>query len=122
MCALEPIPVVPEAPNYDLTHYYAMLEDQIAHRVWPLVESLDTEKVTRYGTAGDTILQEATEWGADLVVVGSHGKGWVDRLLIGSVTERLLNRLPTSLLVVPVYALVASQEGARRMERRPAFA
>jgi len=121
MCALEPLPVIPETPNYDLTHYYAMLEDQIAHQVWPLVESLDTEKVTRYGTAVDAVLQEAGEWGADLVVVGSHGKGWVDRLLIGSVTERLLNRLPTSLLVVPVFAHVASKGTARRLEQHPAL-
>ena len=31
-----------------------------------------------------------------------HGKGWVDRLLIGSVTEDLLNNLPCAVLVVPV--------------------
>jgi nucleotide-binding universal stress UspA family protein len=122
MSVLEPLPVIPEAPNYDLTHYYAMMEDQVAHTVWPLVQSPKAEKVTRYGTAVETILQEATDWPADLVVVGSHGKGWVDRLLIGSVTERLLNRLPTSLLVVPVYAVVAAQDPARVMERRPAFA
>jgi hypothetical protein len=34
------------------------------------------------------------------VVVGSHGKGWVDRVLIGSTTERLLATLPAGLLVV----------------------
>jgi hypothetical protein len=36
--------------------------------------------------------------------MGSHGKGWIDRLLLGSVTERALNELPTSLLVVPTAA------------------
>jgi len=36
--------------------------------------------------------------------VGSHGKGWVDRLIIGSVTEDLLNDLPTGVLVIPVPA------------------
>lgn len=122
VCALEPLPVVPEAPNYDLTHYYAMTEDQIAHEVWPLVDSPRAEKVTRFGPAVDAILQETAAWHADLVVVGSHGKGWVDRLLVGSVTERLLNRLPTSLLVVPVYAVVAAQDTAQLTERRPAFA
>ena len=40
-------------------------------------------------------------WGADLVVLGSHGKGWVDRMLLGSTTERLLSHLPTSMLVIP---------------------
>ena len=49
----------------------------------------------------ETILAEAAEWKADLLVVGSHGKGWAERMLVGSVTERLLNHLPTSVLVVP---------------------
>jgi hypothetical protein len=41
---------------------------------------------------------------------------------VGSVTERLLNRLPTSLLVVPVYSVVAAEDAAGRMEQHPAFA
>jgi len=40
----------------------------------------------------------------DLVIVGSHGKGWVDRVLLGSTTERLLNKLPCPVLVIPVRA------------------
>ena len=122
VCVVEPLPVIPEAPNFDLTRYYAMMADQIAHEVWPLVQSSKAEKVTRYGTAVEALFQEAADWDADLLVVGSHGKGWVDRLLVGSVTERLLNRLPTSLLVVPVYAVVAAQEPAGRLDRSPAFA
>jgi nucleotide-binding universal stress UspA family protein len=59
------------------------------------------ERLVRYGGAVETILREALDWRADLLVVGSHGKGWAERLLVGSVTERLLNHLPTSLLVVP---------------------
>ena len=122
VCVVEPLPVIPEAPNFDLTRYNATMEDQIAHELWPLPRSPRAEKVTRYGTAVEAVLQEAADWDADLVVVGSHGKGWVDRLLVGSVTERLLNRLPTSLLVVPVYSVVAAEDAAGRMEQHPAFA
>ena len=35
----------------------------------------------------NVILDEATNWHADLIVVGSHGRRWLDRLLIGSVSE-----------------------------------
>jgi len=118
ICAIEPVPVIPDRSSHDFAHYYSMMEDQIARNVWSLLKSTLAEKVMRYGAADDVILQEAADWGADLVVVGSHGKGLVDRLLIGSVTERLLNRLPTSLLIVPVYAVVAAQE----LERQSAWA
>jgi nucleotide-binding universal stress UspA family protein len=112
LSVFEPIPIIPDAPNYQLSDYYAMLEEHVARDVWPLVHLPQAEKLTRYGVPAEVIEQLAAEWPADLVVVGSHGKGWVDRLLIGSVTERLLNRLPTSLLVVPVYAHARSREPA----------
>ena len=60
------------------------------------------DRVVRRGLADEEIAEEVAAWRADVLVLGSHGKGWIDRLLIGSTTERLLNRLPTSLLVVPI--------------------
>ncbi|HEU5262307.1 MAG TPA: universal stress protein [Gemmatimonadales bacterium] len=71
--------------------------------VWPLLRMPGAEKSVRSGHAVVALAAEATEWQADLLVVGSHGKGWVDRLLLGTVTERLLDQLPVSLLVVPVH-------------------
>jgi len=124
MCAYEPLPIIPDAPNYDLEAYYTMLDEHVKRDVWPLVLDPKAEKVTRHGLAFDAITREVAEWPADLLVVGSHGKGFVDRLLIGSVTERLLNHLPTSLLVVPAHAPVkvkaAEKSEARKIE--PVFA
>jgi nucleotide-binding universal stress UspA family protein len=101
---------VPEAPNYDLGTYYAMLEEHLKRDVWPLIKAPTAEKTITYGMAVESIIQQAAAWRADLLVIGSHGKGWVDRLLIGSVTERLLNHLPASILVVPVYAYVEARD------------
>jgi nucleotide-binding universal stress UspA family protein len=81
------------------------------------------DRVVRRGTAVEAIASEVVDWGATLLVVGSHGKGFVDRLLIGSTTERLLNLLPTSLLVVPAVADRArapARRTARRSRRRHA--
>jgi nucleotide-binding universal stress UspA family protein len=61
------------------------------------------DRVVRRGRADEEIAEEAAAWNADVTVVGSHGRGWIDRLLIGSTTERLLNRLPSSLLIVPIH-------------------
>jgi nucleotide-binding universal stress UspA family protein len=60
--------------------------------------------VVQVGQVAETIIQEARRWSADVVVLGSHGKGFVDRVLLGSATEQLLNELPASLLVVPTGA------------------
>jgi len=102
---VEPLPMIPEMPiAIDPSQYLADSEGTLAREIWPLVKTKAAEKLVRHGTAAETISAQAVEWKADLVAVGSHGKGWVDRLLLGSVTERLLNHLPTSLLVVPVPA------------------
>jgi len=70
--------------------------------IWPRLSIVEQAKVVREGAPFTTIVDEALAWRADLIVVGSHGKGWVDRMLIGSVTEDLLNNLPCAVLVVPV--------------------
>jgi nucleotide-binding universal stress UspA family protein len=75
---------------------------EFEEEIWPAVELADAEKAVRRGPVVDTIVDSAERWHADLVVVGSHGKGWTDRLLLGSTTEKLLDKLPTHLLVTPV--------------------
>jgi nucleotide-binding universal stress UspA family protein len=76
------------------------------------------DRVVRRGRADEEIAEEAVAWRADLLVLGSHGKGWIDRLLIGSTTERLLNRLPTSLLVVPINRPAQRRSEPARAPRR----
>jgi len=38
---------------------------------------------------------------SDVIVIGSHGKGALDRLIVGSNTERVLRKAPCPVLVVP---------------------
>ena len=104
LSVLEPLPVVPGVAAPDATEYYRMLEELLQRDVWPLICTPGAERLVRYGRPVETLLREATTWQADLLVVGSHGRGWAERVLVGSVTERLLNHLPTSVLVVPVGA------------------
>lgn len=56
--------------------------------------------VVRRGFPRQGILEEAERTGADLVVMGSHGRSGYERFLLGSVTEQVLRRAPVSVLVL----------------------
>src|SRR6266568_3895481 len=118
----EPLLVVAGATAPDATEYYRMLEELLKRDVWPLIRTSGAERLVRYGLPVETLLREATAWQADLLVVGSHGRGWAERVLVGSVTERLLNHLPTSVLVVPVGAAVLVEDGDVREAEVPQHA
>ncbi|MGD9589552.1 MAG: universal stress protein [Pyrinomonadaceae bacterium] len=57
-------------------------------------------KEVAMGVPGRTIVEIAEEWGADLIVVGSHGRGFWSRALMGSVSDAVVNHAPCSVLVV----------------------
>jgi nucleotide-binding universal stress UspA family protein len=104
LSVIELLPPMPEGIQIDPTPYYDLCRETIDSVVQPLAEKAGAELLIRRGLTLDTIRTEAAEWHADLVVVGSHGKRWTQRLMLGSVTERLLGDLPASLVVVPVSA------------------
>jgi universal stress protein E len=91
---IDPPPAIAELPR-------DWSREIVERDIWPIIPLIERGKVIREGVPFDTIVDEAAAWRADVIVVGSHGKGWVDRLLIGSVTEDLLNNLPCAVLVVP---------------------
>jgi nucleotide-binding universal stress UspA family protein len=55
-----------------------------------------------FGTAIDAIVSTAERVRASLVVMTSHGKGFAQRLALGSTTDRALHTLKCPVLVVPV--------------------
>jgi nucleotide-binding universal stress UspA family protein len=56
----------------------------------------------REGDARSVIVDEAAEWGADVIVMGSHGRRGLDRLVLGSVAEGVMRRAPCSVQIVRV--------------------
>ena len=61
---------------------------------------LATRFLLRTGTAAEEIGQAATDEGADLIVVGTHGRTGLERLVIGSVAERVVRIAPCPVLTV----------------------
>lgn len=105
LTVVEPLPAIPDVGiQIDEGEHLRITEREVAAMVSGGGDGDRLETIVQTGSAARTITDEAAGWGADLVVVGSHGKGWVDRVLLGSTTERLLNRLPCSILVIPIRA------------------
>jgi nucleotide-binding universal stress UspA family protein len=53
------------------------------------------------GGAARTIVEWAQALPADLIVLGTHGRSGFERLMLGSVTERVLRKAPCPVLTVP---------------------
>lgn len=58
------------------------------------------ERVVQKGLAIDSILSMAQREAVQLIVMGTHGARGLDRLMLGSVTDRVLRHAPCSVLAV----------------------
>jgi nucleotide-binding universal stress UspA family protein len=66
-----------------------------------------TTTTVREGDARQAILDCATEWRADLIVLGSHGKTGLDRLVLGSVSDSVARHARCSVEIVRAAAQAA---------------
>jgi nucleotide-binding universal stress UspA family protein len=85
-----------------------------AARVRSVRVTVDTD--LRDGPAVHEILESAQDFGADVIVLGTHGRGGFERLVLGSVTEKVLRKAPCAMLTVP-HAVIGRDLGAVRWER-----
>ena len=63
-------------------------------------EGLDVRVALRTGPPYQKIVDLATDERADLVVIGTHGRGSVERALLGSVADRVVRMAPCPVLTV----------------------
>lgn len=61
------------------------------------IESIDTE--VRQGNTSDQILDAAESFGADLLIVGSHGKSGIARFLLGGTSQSISTHAKCSVLI-----------------------
>ncbi|MFB6109911.1 MAG: universal stress protein [Halodesulfurarchaeum sp.] len=64
------------------------------------IRSVPVERVTLEGRPSRRIVEYATEADCDLIVMGTHGRGGLDRLLLGSVAERVVRSAPIPVMTV----------------------
>jgi len=63
-------------------------------------KGLEVREVEGHGDPAGVIGEEAREAGADLIVVGTHGRGALARAVVGSVSTKLVHEAPCDVLVV----------------------
>ncbi len=76
------------AAERELQHFVHRTGRQVARKV-------------RFGRVSREILVEMADWEPDLVIMGTHGAGGFERLLLGSVASTVVRNAPCSVLVVP---------------------
>jgi len=87
--------------------------DQL-EQIRPVDSSISVRHVFREGDPATEIIRFAAEAGSDLIVMGTHGRTGLERLLLGSVAEKVMRDAPCSVLVVKL------PKGIQATERAPA--
>ncbi|NNE64983.1 MAG: universal stress protein [Pyrinomonadaceae bacterium] len=106
-------PVAPSAPFGVSDEYYIQVREALekaavtdVDNAFELVtecvagRTASVEKATLSGKPAEAILEAADNWRADLIVVGSHGRGFFGRMLMGSVSSAIVKHAECSVLVV----------------------
>ena len=95
------------APPQMAPGYAPELEDQkkpahaLVERIAKELRSagFKVDTAVEVGDIRETVIDSAADWGADLIVVGSHGKG-IQRFLLGSVAEFVARHAKCSVEIV----------------------
>jgi nucleotide-binding universal stress UspA family protein len=101
LSVVEPVPAV----EMDAALVHERLRESADRAVDRACERLDAagvphETSVRDGSAHRAILAAAEEADADMIVMGTHGRTGVGRVLLGSVTERVVRRSDAPVLSV----------------------
>jgi nucleotide-binding universal stress UspA family protein len=58
--------------------------------------------ITDDGDVADIVLKTAKHFHADTIVMGSHSRKWLEQIIMGSTTERVLHQTTIPLLIIPI--------------------
>src|SRR5450759_2169466 len=59
------------------------------------------QTLIKEGDFADSILNAAKEVHADIIILGSHSRKWLENVVMGSVTEKVLRHTPIPLFIIP---------------------
>lgn len=77
--------------------------DQLFERLLKKKENPNIAKFYEEGDPKNLIVEIANNWNADLIVIASHGRKGIRRVLMGSVAESVLRYAKCPVLVIPAH-------------------
>jgi nucleotide-binding universal stress UspA family protein len=93
--------------------------ERVRHDTAAFVDSaaagVDVDVIVEVGHAAERILDRAAALSADVIVMGTHGAGGFEHLILGSITEKVLRKATCPVLTVPPRAQVTSRLPFRRI-------
>jgi nucleotide-binding universal stress UspA family protein len=98
----------PYAPTFDYQAFLTALRDggnSILQKAQALAREQGVQAESELhetigGRTADKIIEAAQRWSADLIVMGTHGRRGVHRLLMGSDAELVLHSTPVPVLMI----------------------
>jgi len=78
----------------------AKILEETCEKLEGICQNLNMTSEVLFGSPESRIVETAEEFGADLIIVGSHGYSRWERLLLGSVSQSVVHHAPCSVLVV----------------------
>lgn len=83
-----------------------MMEHNLNHSQLNVIEKIfkdfQIKSFVEKGVPYKVIIETAEKWGADIIVMGTHGRKGLPHLLLGSVAEDVIRHSKKTLIVIPV--------------------
>lgn len=100
----------PQIP-YDAYAYVNIESDldadlRILKETKPTIAGVDASHVVEYGMASDRIVEYANHHDIDLIVIGTHGRTGLKRVLMGSVAETVVRKAECPVLAIKTDARI----------------
>ncbi len=95
------------------------LVDEMARLIQAALPSAHVSKRVIGGPVKEEIISVARDWGADMIIAGSHGRNQLDRILLGSVSLMLVSEAPCPVLLVKPRAKSARKKLDAGTEKGP---
>jgi nucleotide-binding universal stress UspA family protein len=98
-------PAVIDNQDDEREYWHEQLE-----QIRPLDERIRVQHVLLEGDPAEEIVRFATDSQMDMIILGTHGRSGLERLVIGSVAESVLRSAPCSVLIAKMVKRLSVME------------